>query len=89
MRADPKEMLDRFGDKSYLKDIICDARRPPSTAEANETLVASLIYLAENIRREGESARLHARGLKWATWALVFATLVLGGLALVQLLTSA
>lgn len=87
MKADPKEILDRFGDTSYLKDMIRDARLPPSAAEANETLVASLIYLAENIRRQGESARLHARGLKWATWALVLATLVLAVLALARLLT--
>ena len=83
--ADPTEIFDKFGDLSYQKQLIAKAHLPPSDANANQILIASLLYFAENMRRNGVASQKHARSLTVATRALVVATLVLALAAILRL----
>jgi len=87
MPADPKEILNRFHDASFLREFIA-ASNTAVTAEMNQTRVASEVLLAKTIADAmAEHARAlqdsasasykHARSLTRATWALVFATVAL------------
>ena len=84
MPADPKEILNRLHDSSFLKEFIATSNTAV-TAEMNQTRVASEVLLSKTIadamadhaRALQDSARAsdkHARSLTRATWALVFAT---------------
>ena len=75
--VDPQEIFKRFGEEKFLTGLIGDALKPPSTKEANQILIASMLYLAENLRRNGNASQKHASRLTFATWALVGATVVL------------
>ena len=83
--VDPQEIFDKFGDIEYLKMLIVDAYDAPSTAGAHQIRVASMLYLAENLRRNGVASQEHASRLTFATWALVAATVMLAVVALLQL----
>jgi len=88
MDSDPKDILEHIGDKEYFKKLIRDADKPPSNAEANQTLTATLVYLAENIRRSGEASEQHAKSLKRATWMLFWATAALVAVAALQVFSA-
>ena len=89
MKADPREILEKSGDQEYLKAIIANSEKAPSQADANQIRIATLIYLAENIRRSGEASEQHARSLKFATWMLFGATCALVVVAFLQWLRMA
>lgn len=87
MPADPKEILNKLHDASFLREFIA-ASNTAVTAEMNQTRVASEVLLAKTIadamaehsRALQDSSRAsdkHARSLTHATWALVFATVAL------------
>ena len=83
--VDPQEIFDKFGNIKYFKMLIADARLEPSNADANQIRVACMLYLAENLRRNGVASQKHASRLTFVTWALVAATVMLAIAALLQL----
>ncbi len=83
-KADPSEILEKFGDQMYLKAIIANSEKAPQQADANQIRIAVLMYLAENIRRSGKASEQHAGSLKLATWMLFGATCALVIVAVLQ-----
>ncbi len=96
MAADPKQIAERLDDPEFLREFIGNSKTAV-TADMNQTRVASEVLLAKTIaaamaqhakalQDSATASDRHARSLTRATWALMFATVALVLIAVVQLL---